>query len=404
MNKAKRSMWGLRRRLLAVLILVGVAFIVGVIGLGVHSDSKKSTLNSIINVTVPTSTRWLAVKVMDDQNMAAPQNVWLVKLKPEQLTPQHLMSSSQDLKLVDCWQLPDTLCVTEEGRVVHRWEFTPTAMKSTEWVESADSDVSVFALDAKRIFVETGKWVGSLHTIETIYSQNRGDSSTEILLADIAQEGCGQGPKLSPDGTHLAALCFQPDWTTPSPVLNQHIIVVGVNELQKRTFSIPANYFPGLTIFTAVPQFPYPDFEWAPDGTEIAFVIASPLREQLSDRGSDWGGVYSITLTDGVLHKWIEISNSDYYLLTWSPDKKFIAYPHLGDGALYVISRDGERQQIGSFDSVDLLSWSPDGAYIVVVGSHASNPQQLWVFSVSDSTWHEVELPGKVTEIAWGRP
>lgn len=355
------------------------------------------------------------------------RETWLIGFKNGQPDYRLALSLSepQRLWLIDCQSL-NMLCILQgAGRdqtfSLHRWQLTSTALERiTDTIHNVTPGY-VFASTAANVLTVQKDDFENTHSI---YSQAH-DGSSVTTLVEHLEDGCRAGPSLSPSGEYLALLCSGTDWLEeprhPFAPTGQYLYLVKTDGSEQHALTTPATYYFDDLRFdynVSLPTPPRPpEFVWSPDGTEIAYEASfAPPREYAADETPDpntttpykfSGGIYSVSIADNTIHEWIKIGGV-YPPLTWSPDKRYIAYA-LSERALswktsvYIVSRDGQQQQVGSIDAIQSLAWSPDGAYIAVRGIDRakSDHPQVWVISLVDYTWHNLDFQGEVTDMQW---
>ncbi len=244
-------------------------------------------------------------------------------------------------------------------------------------------------------------------------------SGTIAQIATTSSEIQCSSPGLSPQGAFLAEMCLtrvnQGSPASPYTSTGQHIRILNLDGSGQRVLT-PAdkNTYP----FVSLSSFAYgiappvsPNYAWSSDETQVAFVAAlEPPRllnpvEQPPATYEDSGTIYSFSLQDGVLQKWVRTYGHNPQL-AWSPDSRFIAYS-LGN-KLNLVSIDREQRTIREYDdTLDGVLWSSDGSYIAVKHTSyiaAKYTSRLEIIRTSDYSSQSVDLPGEVSEINWVTP
>ncbi len=355
---------------------------------------------------------YLGLKVSGATLPSSKGAIQLVKLESTGGTVTELTTTlAEPWKIIDCPDLERAFCAVEQrddNFVLYRWNLADTSGPITETGQIASPE-KVFAAVPAGVFTTQMDVVN--RSIDSIWFIPKGGSRTNLLHGPFSED-CGEGPLLSPTGEYIAALCLRQQWygylqgDPPQPV-DEQLHVVKVSDTSLHELISATTYLWGPIISMNLPVLPStPEWQWAPDGSEIAFVssfsppVEAPLERALAgslSRYKTFSGIYSITL-NGVLHKWIDVGDQNPKL-AWSPDKLYLAYALPTDDQIYLVSRSGQYRPIGKLHHVSHLAWSPDGSYFAAIADSV-----LWVLSTSDYTWHPVGLTGQVSNMLWLTP
>ena len=166
----------------------------------------------------------------------------------------------------------------------------------------------------------------------------------------------------------------------------------------------------------------------APDGTEIAYVLAVPRRPIEEDDGPSWAELHVVG-RDGVSRAFLtgEINVSE---VSWTRDGKGIAFlARRGKDearSLYVIPASGgeARRIVGLASEITSYDFSPDGKRLALLAKEeppkarkdlekkgfnqevvdeSAKPVRIWVFKADDASAKPrlLDVPGSASDVHW---
>jgi hypothetical protein len=405
-----RSKWHLtsRSKLWFTMVFLGIG--ISAVALGLNQLSMiRDLLLELPNYPVHTPS-YLGVKTLGS-TVSSKNAVQIVKFATTgDVAVEVTDILSEPWEIIDCPDFEGTLCAVEQrdgDYDLYRWN---SATKSGPITETGQVAGFERVVAAAPLGVFTAQMKAVDRSVDSISFTPQEGPQTSLLGG--LNEDCGKGPALSPTGKYIATLCLRQQWydylqgKQPRPV-DEQIHVVKLSDTSLHELITATTYLWGPIMSMNLPVPPStPEWQWSPDGAEIAFVasfsppVEAPLEQALAGSASRYktfSGIYSITL-NGVLHKWIDVGDQNPKL-TWSPDKMYLAYALPVNDQIYLVSRAGQYRPIGQLHHVSHIAWSPDGGYIAAIADHT-----LWVLSTSDYHWQQVGLPGQVSDLVWLMP
>ncbi len=389
---------------LLILLISGVT-------LGLNQlSSYQDSLSELPHYPAKTSA-YLGVKIGNTTSLSEAYNAaQVIVIKPEgDIDTRWLSTMVGPWEITNCPTQVDVLCAIKwqgNSYTLFRWKQPFQSDPITETGQLANHEKIIAVVPRGVFFAQLNPVVRSVASIRF----KPKDGPQLDMLPEPLDRDCGEGPMMSPSGEYLAALCLRQNWfdylqgLPPQPV-DEQLHVVKISDTSFRELINATTYLWGPIISMNLPVSPStPEWIWAPDGSEIAFIasfsspVEAPIARLLAgspSRYKTFGGIYSITVPEGALHKWIEVGDQNPQL-AWSPDGKYIAYALPMTGEIHIVSQDGKHRPIGNLHNVTQLTWSSEGAYIAAVADHT-----LWILTTSDYTWRTVNLSGAVVDTRW---
>ncbi len=163
---------------------------------------------------------------------------------------------------------------------------------------------------------------------------------------------------------------------------------------------------------------------WSPDGKKLAYVLGIQERNPDQQRGhKDYTGqvLYTVNVDGSETRELFAVQDSLQESITtepaWSPDSQRIAFVHAGtvnDGtalevALYTARADGSQLDVISGPHRELeplglpqvLSWSPDGAHILISHPNSENSHFAPPSIINPDGTNLSEVGGHGTQAVW---